>query len=104
MPAIPFVPTRPLDARPGTARRRHPIRMDRERSRQRRVDHDVRGDPECALVSVSLAVKPELALQGAANVVLRVDDGPVAVDLDAFESRMGAAAPGRLGVLDDGEV
>ena len=52
------------------------------------VDHDIAGDLHGALVRVALAVDtPVVPLQGAADVELRVDDRPVAVDLDAFELR-----------------
>ena len=45
-----------------------------------------------------------MPFEGAADVVLGVDDGPVAVDLDAFELGKVLAAAGGLGVLGVGEV
>ena len=47
-----------------------------------------------AFVGVALAFDPGLFLEGAAEVELRVDDRPVAVDLDAFELGVVAAAAG----------
>ena len=77
---------------------------DRASSGQRGVDDDVGGDLEGRLVGVALAVEPGVPFQGAADVVLGVDDGPVAVDLDALELGKVLAAAGGLGVLDVGEV
>src|SRR6476661_5730323 len=54
-------------------------------SREGGVDDDVGGDLQRRLVGVSLAVQPRVPLQRAADVVLRVDHRPVAVDLDALE-------------------
>ena len=68
------------------------------------VDDDVGGDLEGRLVSIALAVEPGMPFQGAADVVLGVDDGPVAVDLDALELGEVLAAAGGLGVLGVGEV
>src|SRR5271165_7332235 len=68
-------------------------------SRERGVDDDVGGDFERGVVIVALAIEPGVALQGAADVVLGVDDGPVVVDLDALELGEILAAAGGLGVL-----
>ena len=73
-------------------------------SGQGRVDHDVRGDSKRAFVDVALAVEALLAFERAADVVLRVDDGPAVVDLDAFELRLADSASGRAGEADVGEV
>ena len=51
---------------------------------QRGVDDDIGGDFECRFVVVALAIQPGVLLQGTADVVLGVDDGPVVVDLDAL--------------------
>src|SRR5262245_34207231 len=51
--------------------------FDRPGSRKRRVDDDVGRDPERGLVSITLAVEAGMALEGAADVVLGIDDGPV---------------------------
>src|SRR5437763_481558 len=74
------------------------------RSGKRRVRHDVGGDPQGALIGVPFAVEPLLPFEGTAQVVLRVDDGPVAVELDPFELGEVATAPRGLAVLDVGEV
>jgi hypothetical protein len=49
---------------------------------QRGVDDDIGGDFECRFVVVALAIQSRVPLQGAAYLVLGVDDGPVVVDLD----------------------
>src|SRR5208283_2375261 len=72
--------------------------------RQGGIDDDVGGDPESRLVGVALAVEPRMSFQGTADVVLGIDDGPVAVDLDALELGEVLAAAGGLGVLRIGEV
>ena len=72
--------------------------------RQGGIDDDVGGDLECRLVGVTLAVEPRMSFQGTADVVLGIDDGPVAVDLDALELGEVLAAASGLGVLRIGEV
>src|SRR6516162_10171358 len=42
-------------------------------SRQRRIDDDIPGDLDGALVGVALAVEPRVPLQRAAQVELRID-------------------------------
>ena len=81
-----------------------PFNLRVDGSGQRRIDHDVAGDLERALVGVAFALDAGVPLQGAADVVLRVDDGPVVVELDPFELGEVAAAAGPLGVLDVREV
>src|SRR5208283_5818922 len=68
-------------------------------SRQRGVDDDVGGDFERGVVIVALAIESGVAFQGAADIVLGVDDGPVVVDFDALELGEILAAAGGLGVL-----
>src|SRR5208337_3288519 len=72
--------------------------------RQSGIDDDVGGDPESRLVGVALAVEPRMSFQGTADVVLGIDDDPVAVDLDALELGEVLAAAAGLGVLRIGEV
>ena len=71
-------------------------RWIRYASGQRGVDDDIGGDLEGRLVGVSLAVEPGVPLQGAADVVLGVDDRPVAVDLDALELGKSLPPPAAL--------
>src|SRR5208283_6175357 len=79
-------------------------RWQRAILRQCGIDDDVGGDLESRLVGVALAVEPRMSFQGTADVVLGIDDGPVAVDLDALELGEVLAAAGGLGVLRIGEV
>src|ERR1700683_1397219 len=68
-------------------------------SRQGGIHDDVAGDPDGALEGVSLAIDPGVPFEGAAQVEPRVDDRPVAVDLDPFELGKVLASAGCLGVL-----
>src|SRR5271165_6323757 len=72
--------------------------------RQCGIDDDIGGDLECRLVGVALAVESGVSFQGTADVVLGIDDRPVAVDLDSLELGKVLAAAGGLGVLGIGEV
>ena len=85
-------------------RKRNEPRARRVASRKRRVDDDVAGDLQGALVGVALALDAGVPLESAADIVFRIDDGPVVVDPHALELREVDAAAGRLGVLHLGEV
>ncbi len=73
-------------------------------SGQHRIDHDIAGDPDRALVGVALAFDARVSFQSAADVESRVDNNPVVVDLDALELREVLAAASRLGVLHFREI
>src|SRR5262245_36278628 len=68
-------------------------------SGQGRVHDDIPGDPEGTFVSVTFAVEAAVPFQRAADVVLRVDDRPVTVELHPLELREVPASAGRLGIL-----
>ena len=62
-------------------------------SGQRRVDHDITGDLHGAVIDVALALDARVALECAADIVLRIDDGPVAVR--SARPRAGGSQPRR---------
>ena len=74
------------------------------RLRQRRVDHDIGGDPGRTRVRVPLAVDAGVPFEGTADVEFRVDDRPVVVELDSLELGKTSLAARRRGVLDVLEV
>jgi hypothetical protein len=68
------------------------------RSGKRRIDDDVAGNLERALIGVAFALDAGMALESAADVVL-INDGPVAVDSHPLELREIGATPRGFGVL-----
>src|ERR1017187_9852658 len=70
------------------------------RSGQRGIDHDIASDLPGALWCVALGLYVVFSLERAADVVFRVDDGPVVVDLDSLELREAAPAASGLRELD----
>src|SRR5262249_32855277 len=69
-------------------------------SRESRIDDDIGGDPDRALQRIPLAVQPLVALQGAADVVFRVDHRPMPVQLHSLKLRIVLASARRLAVLN----
>src|SRR5262249_34180839 len=74
------------------------------RSGERGVNDDIARDQKRAFVGVTLAVEAAVTLERAADVVFRVNDRPVVVELDSLELGVIATTAGCLGVLDIAQV
>ena len=69
-----------------------------------RIQQHVEADAGGVLLGVAAAADGFVAFQGAADVERREDDGPAAVDLDAFELRLDLADAGGDGLAVVGRL